>query len=58
MPGDDRQSKVEYYRTIADSLHRLAGQTRYSEMRQDLFDMAEAFDRMAERIEKRQTIEL
>jgi hypothetical protein len=37
---------------VADSLRRLARQTRFPEVRQELFDLAEGFDRMAEFAEK------
>jgi len=37
---------------VADSLRRLARQTRFPEVRQELFDLAEGFDRMAEFPEK------
>ena len=52
MAGDDRQSRAEYYREIAASLARLAGQMQFYEVRQQLFTLAEQFERMAEFAEK------
>jgi hypothetical protein len=52
MTSDDHPSRSEHYRDVADSLRRLARQTRFPEVRQELFDLAEGFDRMAEFPEK------
>src|SRR5881394_2499614 len=46
MTSDDHPSRSEHYRDVADSLRRLARQTRFPEVRQELFDLAEGFDRM------------
>ena len=48
MTRDDHQSRSEHYRDVADSLRRLARQTRFPEVRQELFDLAVGFERMAE----------
>ena len=48
MTSGDAPSRSEHYRGVADSLRRLARQTRYFEIRQDLVDLADRFDRMAE----------
>ena len=48
VTSDDHESRSEHYRDVADSLRRLARQTRFQEVRQELFDLAEGFDRMAE----------
>ena len=57
MTSGDAQSRSEHYRDVADSLRRLAQQTRFPEVRQELFDLAECFDRMAEFAEKWNTAE-
>ncbi len=57
MSSDEPQSRAEHYRDIADSLGRLAGQTRHSEIRQELLDLAERFERMAQHAEKWPSIE-
>lgn len=57
MTGDDRQSRGERYREIALSLAQLAARTRYHEARQQLFTLAEQFERMAEFADKWEDIE-
>ena len=57
MAGDDRQSRAEHYREIALSLARLASQMQFHEVRQQLFTLAEQFERMAEFAEKWEEIE-
>jgi hypothetical protein len=57
MTGDDGQSRAEHHREVALSLSRLAGQMRYHEVRQQLFALAEQFERMAEFAEKWEEIE-
>ena len=57
MTGDNRQSRAEHYREIAASLAGLAGQMHYHEARQQLFALAEQFERMAEFAEKWEEIE-
>ena len=57
MTGDDAHSRAEHYREIALSLARLAGQMQYHEPRQQLFALAEQFERMAEFAEKWEDIE-
>ena len=52
MAGDDRQSRAERYREIAASLSRLGGQMQFYEARQQLFTLAEQFERMAEFADK------
>jgi hypothetical protein len=54
---DDHQSRSAHYRDVSDSLRRLARQTRFPEARQQLFDLAEGFERMAELAEKSDTAE-
>jgi hypothetical protein len=57
QPHDQRRPPVEK-RALSrrgGSLRRLARQTRFPEVRQELFDLAEGFDRMAEFPEKWQT---
>jgi len=57
MTGDDRQSRAERYREIALSLARLAARTHHHEPRQQLFTLAEQFERMAEFADKWEEIE-
>jgi hypothetical protein len=57
MTGEDGYSRAEHYREIALSLARLAGQMRYHEARQQLFALAEQFERMADFAEKWEDIE-
>lgn len=57
MAGDDRQSRAERYREIAASLARLAARMQFHEVRQQLFTLAEQFERMAEFAEKWEEIE-
>jgi hypothetical protein len=52
MTGDDGRSRAEHYREIAASLARLAAQMRFHEIRQQLFTLAEQFERMAEFADK------
>jgi hypothetical protein len=52
MTGDDHQSRSEHYRDVADSLRRLARQTQFPDVRRDLFELADSFERMAEFSEK------
>jgi hypothetical protein len=51
------QSRPEHYREIADSLARLAQRTRHPDAKQDLLDLAERFERIAEHAEKWENIE-
>ena len=57
MTSDDHPSRSEHYRDVADSLRRLARQTRFPEVRQELFDLAEGFERIADFAEKRDMAE-
>jgi hypothetical protein len=57
MTGDHRQSRAEHYREIAASLARLAERMQFHEARQQLFTLAEQFERMAEFAEKWEEIE-
>ncbi len=57
MTSGDAQSRSEHYREVADSLRQLARQTQSFEIRQDLFDLADRFERMAEFSEKWHSIE-
>ena len=52
MTSGDHSSRSEHYREIADSLRRLARQTHSFEIRQDLIELADRFERMAEFSEK------
>ena len=57
MTGEDRRSRAERYREIGLSLARLAAQAQYHEVRQQLFTLAEQFERMAEFADKWEDIE-
>jgi hypothetical protein len=52
MASDDHQSRSEHYRDVADSLRRLARQTQFADVRRDLVELADSFERMAEFTEK------
>jgi hypothetical protein len=52
MTNGDHQSRSEHCRDVADSLRRLAQQTQFSDVRRDLFELADSFERMAEFTEK------
>jgi hypothetical protein len=52
-----RQSRAEHYREVADSLARLARQTAHFEVRQELLELAERFERIAQHAEKWEDIE-
>lgn len=52
MSDRARQSRAEHYREVAASLVRLAHQTRHPEVKQELLDLAERFERIAEHSEK------
>ena len=52
MTSGDHQSRSEHYREVAVSLRHLARQTKSFEVRRDLFDLADSFERMAEFTEK------
>lgn len=57
MARDDRQSRAEHYRELAASLARLAERMQFHEVRQQLFTLADQFERMAEFAEKWEEIE-
>jgi hypothetical protein len=48
MASGDHQSRSEHYRDVAGSLRRLARQTQFPQVRQELSDLADRFERMAE----------
>jgi len=52
MTGDERQSRAEHYREIAARLTQLARVTSHSEIKQELSDLAERFERIAEHADK------
>jgi hypothetical protein len=52
MTSGDDQSRSAYYREVAESLRALAKRTHFFETRQDLFDLADRFERVAEFSEK------
>ena len=46
--SDEQQSGVEHLREIAEKVRDLARQTQSLEVREELFDLADRLDRMAE----------
>jgi hypothetical protein len=48
MSGDDQQVSDEHLREIAGKIRQLARQSRIAEAREELFDLADKLDRMAE----------
>jgi aspartate/glutamate racemase len=44
---------AEYYRKVAQEIRRFAEQSQLPEVRRELLDLAERFDRMAQHIERR-----
>jgi hypothetical protein len=46
--SDEQQASEEHYREIAEKIKQLARQTRIAEAREELFDLADQLDRMAE----------
>jgi hypothetical protein len=44
---------AEYYRKVADEIRQIAERSRLPEVRRDLLDLAERFNRMAEHVERR-----
>jgi hypothetical protein len=57
MSDRSTQSRAEHYRQIADSLARLARQTRHFEVRQELLELAERFELIAEHADKWEGVE-
>ena len=50
--SDDAQARAEHYREMADRIRQLARQSRIAEMAEELFDLADQFDRLAALIER------
>jgi hypothetical protein len=48
----EEQSSVREYLSRAATLRRLAGETRYPEVRQRLLGLAAGFERLADQVEK------
>jgi len=57
MTSDDHHSRSEHYRDVAASLRHLARQTQFTDVRRDLLELADSFERMAEFTEKWTPIE-
>jgi hypothetical protein len=52
VPTDDEEDRAENYRQTAERLRQFAAQVRFDFGRQQqLFSLADAFDRLAERVE-------
>ena len=49
MAGDEEQGSDKHLREIAEKVRQLARQTQLPEARDELFDLADRLDRMAER---------
>ena len=56
MTDEDRQSRADYYRVIAEKLNRLAQRTHSGEVRRELLELAERFERIAEHAERWQSL--
>jgi hypothetical protein len=52
MTDEGRQSRAEHYREIAARLTQLARLTRQSEVKRELSELAERFERIAEHADK------
>ena len=50
--SDEQQASAGHYREIAEKIRQLARQARIPEVREELFDLADEFDRMAELIKR------
>ena len=46
--GDEPRTRAEQYREIAENIRQLARQTRIAKIGEELFDLADQLDRMAE----------
>jgi hypothetical protein len=46
--SDEQEASAGYYREIAEEIRQLARQTQIPEAQQELFDLADRFDRMAD----------
>jgi hypothetical protein len=51
--SDARSVRAEYCRRRAEEIRRFAQQSRFPEIREELFALAERFDRMAVAVESR-----
>jgi hypothetical protein len=54
--SDAQPVNVSYYREKAEEIRCYARRSRFLEITQELFELAERFDRMAAAVEKRQRI--
>jgi len=50
MAGDEQPESDKHLREIADKVRQLARQTRLTDAREELFDLAERIDRMADNL--------
>jgi hypothetical protein len=46
--SDEQEASAGHYREIAEKIRQLARQTQIPEAQQELFDLADRFDRMAD----------
>ena len=53
---DAQPVSANYYREKAEEIRHFARRCRFSEIGEELFELAERFDRMAAAVEKRQRI--
>ena len=51
--SDAQPVSTDYYREKAEEIRDFARRCRFPEISEDLFDLAERFDRMAAAVEKR-----
>lgn len=52
MSGEQRPS-AEYYRNTAEEIRRLAERAQLPEVRRDLLDLADRFERLADFVDRR-----
>jgi hypothetical protein len=50
--SDEQQASEEHYREIAEKIRQLAWRTHIAEAQEELFDLADQLDRMAELTKK------
>ena len=54
MMSDAQLPRAEYYRQTAEEIRRFARQSRFQEIGEELFQLADRFDRMAAHLEGRE----
>jgi hypothetical protein len=54
MVSDAQPPRAEYYRQTAEEIRQFAQQSRFPEIGEELFELADRFDRMAAHVERRE----